>query len=100
MTQQSAADVSSTLLNFDLLPDSMFVPIEILAQLMSASTDTIRRRIADGALPPPAGVLGLQRYQVSTIREILTARDMMSLDDPNGGFDKPLTDANYAGGQQ
>jgi hypothetical protein len=95
MTQQTA-DVSSTLLNFDLLPDSMFVPIETLAQLMSASTDTIRRRIADGALPPPVGVIGLQRYQVGMIREILAGRDFMALDDPNGGFDVPLNDANYA----
>lgn len=100
MTQQTAADVSSTLLNFDLLPDSMYVSMETLAQLMSVSTDTIRRRIADGAVPPPVGVLGLQRYQVSTIREILAYRDLVALDDPNGGFDRPLTEANYEGSEQ
>lgn len=95
MTQPDTS-VDSTLLNFDLLPDSAYVSRGTLAALLGCSDQTIARRIADGVLPAPVGILGLQRYQVSTVREILSWRDLMALDDPNGGFDVPLTDANYS----
>jgi hypothetical protein len=88
--------VPADVLNFDLLPDSAFVPIDTVAALLSVSVATIRRRIADGQIPAPQGVLGLQRYQVCTIRnQILKPSDFLALDDAAGGFDKPLCDANY-----
>lgn len=97
MTDQQAAGIDSNLLNFDLLPDSAYVPVDTLASLLGVSIATIRRRIAEGKIPPPQGVLGLQRYQVGLIRnDILKSFDFMVFDDPNGGFDRPLTDANYA----
>ncbi|MDR6377326.1 helix-turn-helix transcriptional regulator [Paraburkholderia caledonica] len=71
MTTASSAGVDSTLLHFDLLPDSAFVPVDTLASLLGVSIATVRRRIADGKIPAPKGVLGLQRYQVSTVRELL-----------------------------
>lgn len=95
MTTEQSAGIDAAVLNFDLLPDSAYVSRGTLAKLLGCSDQTIARRIADGVLPPPVGILGLQRYQVSTIREILAGRDLMALDDPNGGFDKPLNDANY-----
>jgi len=89
--------IDPDLINFDLKPDSAFVPIDTLAQLLSCSITTIRRRIAEGTLPPPQGILGLQRYNVGIIRnDILKSFDFIALDDPNGGFDAPLTDSNYA----
>ncbi|WP_321894542.1 helix-turn-helix transcriptional regulator [Paraburkholderia heleia] len=100
MTTEQSAGIDAAVLNFDLLPDSAYVSRSTLAALLGCSDQTIARRIADGALPPPVGILGLQRYQVSMVREILALRDLISFDDPNGGFDVPLTDANYAGGQQ
>jgi predicted DNA-binding transcriptional regulator AlpA len=96
MTTTQAAGIDAAVLNFDLLPDSAYVPRRTLAALLGCSEQTLARRIADGALPPPVGILGLQRYQVSMVREILAGRDFMALDDPNGGFDTPLTDANYS----
>lgn len=91
--------VPANVLNFDLLPDSAFVPIDTVAALLSVSVATIRRRIADGQIPSPQGVLGLQRYQVCTIRNfILKSHDFIALDDPKGGFDVPLSDRNYQGG--
>ncbi|WDD94655.1 helix-turn-helix domain-containing protein [Burkholderia sp. FERM BP-3421] len=95
MTTSPSAGIDAAVLNFDLMPDSAYLPRRILAALLGCSEQTINRRIADGALPPPVGILGLQRYQVSTIREILAGRDLIALDDPAGGFDVPLTDANY-----
>jgi hypothetical protein len=96
MSATPNAGVDSTLLNFDLLPDSAYVPVDALAALLGVSIATIRRRIADGKIPAPQGVLGLHRYNVGMIRnDILKSFDFISFDDPNGGFDKPLTDANY-----
>jgi predicted DNA-binding transcriptional regulator AlpA len=96
MTNTQTAGINAAVLNFDLLPDSAYVSVSTVAALLGVSDVTIRRRIADGALPPPTGILGLQRYNVGFVRTvILTARDMMAFDDPDGGFDKPLTDANY-----
>lgn len=95
MTTTQTAGIDAAVLNFDLLPDSAYVSVGTLAALLGVSDVTVRRRIADGVLPAPVGILGLQRYQVSTVRGILSWRDLMSLDDPNGGFDKPLTEANY-----
>ncbi|MEC5405132.1 DeoR family transcriptional regulator [Paraburkholderia sp. MPAMCS5] len=95
MSNPQAAGIDAAVLNFDLMPDSAYVSVGTLAALLDVSDVTIRRRIADGAIPAPVGILGLQRYQVSMVREILSWRDMMSFDDPSGGFDRPLTDANY-----
>jgi excisionase family DNA binding protein len=90
MTQPDTG-VDSTLLNFDLLPDSAYVTIGTIAALLSVSDATIRRRIAEGSLPAPQDVLGMQRYQVGVVRNtILKAFDLISLDDPNGGFDKEV----------
>lgn len=97
MNATPSAGVDSTLLNFDLLPDSAYVPVDALASLLGVSIATIRRRIAEGKIPPPQGILGLQRYNVGTIRnDILKSFDFIALDDSTSGFDKPLTDANYA----
>jgi predicted DNA-binding transcriptional regulator AlpA len=96
MSNPQTAGIDAAVLNFDLLPDSAYVSVNTVAALLGVSDATIRRRIADGAVPPPVGILGLQRYQVSTVREILAYRDLMALDDPSGGFDKPLTDASYS----
>src|ERR1700756_2117265 len=98
MSNQQTAGIDAAVLNFDLLPDSAYVSVGTLASLLDVSDVTIRRRIADGVLPAPVGILGLHRYQVSMVREILSFRDFMSFDDRAGGFDRPLTDANYAGG--
>jgi predicted DNA-binding transcriptional regulator AlpA len=96
MTTTQTAGIDAAVLNFDLLPDSAYVSVSTLAALLGVSDVTIRRRIADGVLPPPTGILGVQRYNVGFIRSaVLTARDLMSFDDPAGGFDKPLTGANY-----
>ncbi|MFM0059204.1 transcriptional regulator [Paraburkholderia phytofirmans] len=101
MTTTQTAGIDAAVLNFDLLPDSAYVSVSTLAGLLGVSDVTIRRRIADGAIPAPVGIIGLQRYNVGTIRsDILTARDFIAFDDPAGGFDRPLTDANYAGGEQ
>ncbi|MEM5419639.1 helix-turn-helix transcriptional regulator [Paraburkholderia ferrariae] len=100
MSNQQTAGIDAAVLNFDLLPDSAYVSVGTLAGLLGVSDITIRRRIADGFIPAPVGILGLQRYQVSMVREILSWRDLMSFDHPNGGFDRPLTDVNYAGGAQ
>lgn len=96
MTNTQTAGIDAAVLNFDLLPDSAYVSVGTVAALFGVSDVTIRRRIADGVIPAPVGVLGLQRYQVSMVREIMAGRDLMALDDPNGGFDKPLTDENYS----
>jgi predicted DNA-binding transcriptional regulator AlpA len=96
MTTTQPAGIDAAVLNFDLLPDSAYVSVSTLAALLGVSDVTIRRRIADGVLPPPTGILGLQRYNVGFIRaEILTARDLMAFDDPHGGFDRPLSGINY-----
>lgn len=95
MSNPQTAGIDAAVLNFDLLPDSAYVSVGTLAALLDVSDVTIRRRIADGFLPAPVGILGLQRYQVSMVREILSLRDLMALDDPNGGLDVPLTDASY-----
>jgi hypothetical protein len=96
MTDHSTAGIDSNLLNFDLLPDSAFVPVDALASLLGVSIATIRRRIAEGRLPAPTGILGLQRYNVGMIRnEILKSFDLISLDDPDGGMDVPLNASNY-----
>lgn len=100
MINQQTAGIDAAVLNFDLLPDSAYVSVGTVAALLGVSDVTIRRRIADGIIPAPVGILGLQRYQVSMVREILSWRDLMSLDDPAGGLDRPLTEANYAGGAQ
>lgn len=97
MTTNRPAEIDSTLLNFDLLPDSAYVSVSALAALLDVSVETVRRRIADGKIPAPTGILGLQRYQVSMVREILQSRDFMAIDDAAGGFDAPLTDASYGG---
>lgn len=97
MSASPSLGVDSTLLNFDLLPDSAYVPVDALASLLGVSIATIRRRIAEGKLSPPHGILGLQRYNVGVIRnEILKSFDFITFDDSKGGFDTPLTDANYA----
>lgn len=96
MTDSQTAGVDPNLLNFDLLPDSAYVPVDLLASLLGVSTATIRRRIAEGKLPSPTGILGMQRYNVGIIRnDILKSFDMISLDDPNGGMDVPLNASNY-----
>lgn len=95
MTTEHPAGIDAAVLNFDLLPDSAYVSRGTLATLLGCSDQTIARRIADGVLPAPVGILGLQRYQVSMVREILSWRDLMALDDPNGGLDMPLTDVSY-----
>ena len=100
MSNQQAAGIDSAVLNFDLLPDSAYVPRRTLAALLGCSEQTITRRIADGTLPPPVGILGLQRYQVSTVRAILGSRDLIALDDSRGGFGRPLPAASYVGGEQ
>lgn len=80
--------VPADVLNFDLLPDSAFVPIDTVAALLSVSVATIRRRIAEGTLPAAQDVLGMQRYQVGVVRNvILKAFNLIALDDPKGGFD-------------
>lgn len=95
-TAITEAGVDPTVQHFDKMPDSAFVDIATVAGLLGVSVQTIRRRIAEGKIPAPQGVLGLQRYNVGMIRnDILTSFDLMSFDDPNGGFDRPLTDANY-----
>lgn len=91
MTTEQIDGIGSAVLNFDLLPDSAFVSIGTLASLLGVSDATIRRRIAEGSLPAPQSVLGMQRYQVGVVRNtILKAFDFISLDDPNGGFDKEV----------
>ncbi|MBW0449024.1 helix-turn-helix transcriptional regulator [Paraburkholderia phenoliruptrix] len=71
MTTKNSAGIDAAVLNFDSLPDSAYVSIGTVAALLGVSDVTIRRRIADGKIPAPKGVLGLQRYQVSTVREVL-----------------------------
>lgn len=82
--------------DFDRMSDAQLVPEQFLADLLGVSLSTIRRRITEGKLPPPQGILGLRRYQVGMIRnDILKSFDMISLDDPNGGMDVPLNASNY-----
>ncbi|WP_176080807.1 helix-turn-helix transcriptional regulator [Paraburkholderia tropica] len=100
MTTEQSAGIDAAVLNFDLLPDSAYVSRRTLATLLGCSEQTIARRIAEGSIPAPVGILGLQRYEVRMVREILSQRDLMSFDDPNGGFDRQLADASYAGGAQ
>lgn len=96
-TAISDAGVEPTLKHFDELPDSAHVDIGVVAGLLGVHASTIRRRIAEGSLPAPQDVLGMQRYQVGVVRNvILKAFDLMTLDDPNGGFDVQLTPAHYA----
>jgi len=95
MTTPQTAGIEAAVLNFDLLPDSAYVSVSTLAVLLDVSVETVRRRIADGRIPAPTGILGLQRYQVSMVREIMQSRDFMALDDAAGGFNAPLTDASY-----
>lgn len=96
-TAISDAGVEPTLKHFDELPDSAHVDIGVVAGLLGVHPSTIRRRIAEGSLPAPQDVLGMQRYQVGVVRNvILKAFDLMTLDDPNGGLDVQLTPAHYA----
>ncbi len=75
-------------INFDLKPDSAYVSIDTLAQLLSVSTATIRRRISEGSLPSPHDVFGMQRYQVGVVRSILKKlAPVFAFDDPNAGYD-------------
>ncbi|PRY03799.1 AlpA family transcriptional regulator [Paraburkholderia sp. BL25I1N1] len=96
MTNPQAAGVDAAVLNFDLLPDSAYVSVGTLASLLGVSDVTIRRRIADGILPPPVGVLGLQRYNVGEIRSYLKssvapafAFDTAGAGIGQGAFSKP-----------
>jgi hypothetical protein len=91
------AGVDPTLKHFDDLPDSAHVDIGLVAGLLGISPSTIRRRIAEGSLPAPQDILGLQRYQVGVVRNvILKAFDLIALDDPNGGLDVQLNEGHYA----
>ena len=95
-TAISGAGVEPTLKHFDELPDSAHVDIGVVAALLGVSPSTVHRRIAEGKLPAPTGILGMQRYNVGMIRnDILKSFDMISLDDPNGGMDVPLNASNY-----
>lgn len=68
MTTPQTAGIDAAVLNFDLLPDSAYVPRRTLAALLGCSEQTIARRIADGTIPAPIGVFGLQRFNVGMIR--------------------------------
>jgi hypothetical protein len=90
-TAISDAGIDPALKHFDEMPDSARVDLNVVAGLLGVSVATIRRRIAEGSLPAPQDVLGMQRYQVGVVRNtILKAFDLISLDDPNGGFDKEV----------
>lgn len=96
-TAISEAGVDPTVQHFDKMPESAFVDIATVAALLGVSPQTIRRRAAEGGIPAPQDVLGLQRYQVGVVRNvILKSFDLMTLDDANSGFDLPLTAAHYA----
>jgi hypothetical protein len=94
-TAISSAGIDPALKHFDEMPDSAHVDLHVVAGLLGVSVATIRRRIAEGSLPAPQYVLGMQRYQVGVVRNtILRAFDLIVLDDPNGGFDCPVGGAN------
>ena len=94
-TAISEAGVEPTLKHFDELPDSAHVDIGVVAALLGVSPSTIRRRVAEGSLLAPQDVLGMQRYQVGIVRNvILKAFDFIDLDNPQGGFDLPLGGAH------
>lgn len=57
-----------TLENFDKLPDSAKVPIEVLAARECVSVDTIARRVRSGILPRPEKVGNTTRWRVGDIR--------------------------------
>ena len=90
MSNQQAAGIDSAVLNFDLLPDSAYVPRRTLAALLGCSEQTLSRRIADGALPPPVGILGLQRYNVGDIRAFLksSVAPAFAFDTPCAGIEQ------------
>ena len=100
MVMQEIANMSNKVLtigDFDRMPDASFVTEQFVADLLGVSLSTIRRRVKEGELPATQKVCGLKRYQVGVVRNvILKAFDFIVLDDPNGGFDDPLTPANYA----
>jgi hypothetical protein len=70
-TAISETGVEPTLKHFDELPDSAHVDIGVVAALLGVSPSTIRRRIAEGELPTPQEVLGMQRYQVGIVRNVI-----------------------------
>ncbi|CAN7237084.1 helix-turn-helix domain-containing protein [Caballeronia sp. LjRoot34] len=90
-TAISEAGVDPTVQHFDKMPESAFVDVATVAALLGVSPQTIRRRAAEGEIPAPQDIFGLQRYRVGVVRNvILKSFDLIALDDSAGGFDKPL----------
>ncbi|WP_185641383.1 MULTISPECIES: AlpA family transcriptional regulator [unclassified Burkholderia] len=87
MTTEQSAGIDAAALNFDLLPDSAYVPRRTLAALLGCSEQTIARRIMDGTLPAPVSIVGLQRYNVGDIRAFLrlSVAPAFAFDTPGAG---------------
>ena len=64
-----------TLKNFDSLPDSANVPIQVVCALLGCSTATVWRRVKQGIFVQPIR-LGLRttRWNVGQLRAVLNAR--------------------------
>lgn len=99
MSNPQTAGIDAAVLNFDLLPDSAYVSVNTVAALLGVSDVTIRRRIADGVLPAPVGVIGLQRYNVGEIRSYLksTVAPAFAFDTSGAGIDQGAVSGEEGG---
>lgn len=64
-------DSTVRLADFDALPNDALLRSGDLCFLFDCHRQTIWRKVRQGLLPKPEKVLGLQRWRVQTIRNIL-----------------------------
>lgn len=66
------APIPDALRNFELLPDSAFVRLAVVAGLFACSPATVWRRVKKGALPTPRRLsAGVTAWRVGELRTAL-----------------------------